>query len=100
MFIIAIPKTMPILYFSDYMQFIISTYQYCVKYIDVYSLIFLRIVWVNKWHDEELLLPDRFSKRRNGDKQGQKLIMRAHKGRLNVRSSPGKETVFCMTFSD
>jgi nitrogen fixation/metabolism regulation signal transduction histidine kinase len=44
-----------------------------------------------------------FTTRKNGSGIGlsiSKQIMRAHRGQLNVRSIPGKETVFCMRFSD
>lgn len=44
-----------------------------------------------------------FTTRKNGSGIGlsiSKQIMRAHKGHLNVRSVAGKETVFCMRFSD
>jgi nitrogen fixation/metabolism regulation signal transduction histidine kinase len=51
---------------------------------------------------KEIFVPF-FTTRENGSGIGlsiSKQIMRAHKGHLNVRSTPGKETIFCMTFSD
>jgi nitrogen fixation/metabolism regulation signal transduction histidine kinase len=57
---------------------------------------------ISNEHLKEIFVPF-FTTRENGSGIGlslSKQIMRAHEGRLTVRSEPGIETVFCMRFSD
>lgn len=57
---------------------------------------------ISEQNIKEVFVPF-FTTRKNGSGIGlsiSKQIMRAHRGHLNVRSVPGKETVFCMRFSD
>lgn len=57
---------------------------------------------ISKENLEEIFVPF-FTTRENGSGIGlsiSKQIMAAHSGTLKVRSIPGKETVFCMSFKD